>query len=100
MEVNENSITIVGCGPGSADYLMPVAHKAIAHAQVLVGAQRLAMGRGGARLSGRAIADHRPAGDQRGLVAHTSRVGERNRHRFAVMAVHSRHVPARGLEAP
>ncbi|MCK4960023.1 MAG: precorrin-6y C5,15-methyltransferase (decarboxylating) subunit CbiE [Planctomycetes bacterium] len=41
MEVNENSITIVGCGPGSADYLMPVAHKAIAHAQVLVGAQRL-----------------------------------------------------------
>lgn len=41
MEVNENSITIVGCGPGSADYLMPVAQKAVAQAQVLVGAQRL-----------------------------------------------------------
>ncbi|MCK5175301.1 MAG: precorrin-6y C5,15-methyltransferase (decarboxylating) subunit CbiE [Planctomycetes bacterium] len=41
MEVNENSITIVGCGPGSADYLMPVAQKAVAKAQVLVGAQRL-----------------------------------------------------------
>ncbi len=41
MEVNENIITIIGCGPGSADYLMPVAKKAVAKAQVVVGAQRL-----------------------------------------------------------
>ena len=41
MEINENSITVVGCGPGSADYLMPVAIKAITQAQVLVGAPRL-----------------------------------------------------------
>lgn len=41
MGVNEKSITIVGCGPGSVDYLMPVAQKAVAKAQVVVGAQRL-----------------------------------------------------------
>ena len=41
MEVNEKSITIVGCGPGSTDYLMPVAQKAVANSDVLVGAQRL-----------------------------------------------------------
>ncbi len=41
MEVNEKSITIIGCGPGSVDYLMPVAKKAVAKAQVLVGAKRL-----------------------------------------------------------
>jgi precorrin-6y C5,15-methyltransferase (decarboxylating) CbiE subunit len=41
MEVNEKSITIVGCGPGSADYLLPAAKKAVKKAQLLVGAQRL-----------------------------------------------------------
>ena len=41
MEVNENRITIVSCGPGSADYVMPIAHKAVAKAEVLVGASRL-----------------------------------------------------------
>ncbi len=35
------SITIVGCGPGSPDYLTPAAIKAIERADVLVGAQRL-----------------------------------------------------------
>ncbi len=34
-------ITIVGCGPGSPDYVTPAAIKAIAQADVLVGAQRL-----------------------------------------------------------
>jgi cobalt-precorrin-7 (C5)-methyltransferase len=34
-------ITIVGCGPGSPDYVTPAAAKAIAQADVLVGAQRL-----------------------------------------------------------
>lgn len=41
MEASENSITIVGCGPGSVDYLMPIAHEAVAKAQIVVGAQRL-----------------------------------------------------------
>lgn len=41
MEVNNNIITIIGCGPGSADYLMRVAIKAVSRAEVLVGAQRL-----------------------------------------------------------
>ena len=34
-------ITIVGCGPGALDHLPPVAHRAIAEADVLVGAGRL-----------------------------------------------------------
>ncbi len=34
-------ITLVGCGPGSAELITPEAHKAIAHAEVLVGAPRL-----------------------------------------------------------
>ncbi len=34
-------ITIVGCGPGALDHLPPVAHRAIAEADVLVGASRL-----------------------------------------------------------
>ena len=34
-------ITIVGCGPGALDHLLPVAHRAIAEADVLVGAKRL-----------------------------------------------------------
>ncbi len=41
MEVNESQIIIVSCGPGSADYLMPIAQKAVAKAQLLVGAPRL-----------------------------------------------------------
>jgi cobalt-precorrin-7 (C5)-methyltransferase len=34
-------VTIVGCGPGSSDYLTRAATQAIEHADVLVGAQRL-----------------------------------------------------------
>ncbi len=34
-------IAIVGCGPGSPDYLTPAAHKAVQGADVLVGAKRL-----------------------------------------------------------
>ncbi len=34
-------ITIVGCGPGAADYLTPAAIHAVEHARVMVGAQRL-----------------------------------------------------------
>jgi cobalt-precorrin-7 (C5)-methyltransferase len=34
-------ITIVGCGPGSPDYVTPAAAKAIDRAELLVGAQRL-----------------------------------------------------------
>lgn len=34
-------ITIVGCGPGALDHLPPVAHRAIAEADLLVGASRL-----------------------------------------------------------
>lgn len=37
----EPMITIVGCGPGSVDYVTVAAIKAVEHAQVLVGAQRL-----------------------------------------------------------
>ncbi len=40
MAVN-HSIVIVGCGPGSAEYLTPAAVKAVHAADVLVGAQRL-----------------------------------------------------------
>ncbi|MBW8016153.1 MAG: precorrin-6y C5,15-methyltransferase (decarboxylating) subunit CbiE [Planctomycetes bacterium] len=41
MEVIKNIITIVGCGPGSPDYITPAANNAVANATVLVGAQRL-----------------------------------------------------------
>ncbi len=41
MEVTEGVITIVGCGPGSLDYVTRAAEKAVARADVLVGAQRL-----------------------------------------------------------
>ncbi len=41
MEINGNYIFIVGCGPGSADFLTPAALNAINNAQVIVGAQRL-----------------------------------------------------------
>ncbi|MFH1114143.1 MAG: precorrin-6y C5,15-methyltransferase (decarboxylating) subunit CbiE [Pseudomonadota bacterium] len=41
MEVTEGLITIVGCGPGSLDYVTRAAQKAVARADVLVGAQRL-----------------------------------------------------------
>ena len=33
--------TIVGCGPGSEDYLTPAAHNAVEHASVIVGSKRL-----------------------------------------------------------
>jgi cobalt-precorrin-7 (C5)-methyltransferase len=33
--------TIVGCGPGSEDYLTPVAHNAVEQANVIVGSKRL-----------------------------------------------------------
>lgn len=35
------TITIVGCGPGSPDYVTPAARAAVAKADVLVGAERL-----------------------------------------------------------
>jgi precorrin-6y C5,15-methyltransferase (decarboxylating) CbiE subunit len=41
MEITNKKITIVGCGPGSADYLTPAAKKAVANSQVIAGAQRL-----------------------------------------------------------
>ncbi len=41
MEITNKKITIVGCGPGSPDYLTPAAQKAVANAQILAGAQRL-----------------------------------------------------------
>ena len=41
MEMTNKKINIVGCGPGSADYLTPAAQKAVTNTQVLVGAQRL-----------------------------------------------------------
>lgn len=39
--MNEHRITIVGCGPGSLEYLTPLARQAIETAEVLVGARRL-----------------------------------------------------------
>ncbi len=39
--MTEQPITIVGCGPGSPDYLTPLAHTAVEGADVLVGASRL-----------------------------------------------------------
>lgn len=41
MAVGGHTITIVGCGPGSADYLAPAARAAVETADVLVGAGRL-----------------------------------------------------------
>jgi cobalt-precorrin-7 (C5)-methyltransferase len=41
MEMTNKKITIVGCGPGSADYITPAAAKAVENAEVLVGAKRL-----------------------------------------------------------
>lgn len=41
MAIKENKIMIVGCGPGSPDYLTPAARKAIEAAEVLIGAKRL-----------------------------------------------------------
>jgi cobalt-precorrin-7 (C5)-methyltransferase len=41
MEMKNPSLIIVGCGPGSPDYLTPAARKAIDQAEVLVGAGRL-----------------------------------------------------------
>jgi cobalt-precorrin-7 (C5)-methyltransferase len=41
MAIDERSISIVGCGPGAADYLTPAAQAAIDQADILVGAQRL-----------------------------------------------------------
>ena len=41
MEVKGPAIVIVGCGPGSPDYLTPLARRAVERAEVLVGASRL-----------------------------------------------------------
>jgi cobalt-precorrin-7 (C5)-methyltransferase len=41
MGTDERPITIVGCGPGSLDFLPPVAVRAVEHANVLVGAEKL-----------------------------------------------------------
>ena len=41
MEITNKKITIVGCGPGSSDYITPAAQRAVAKAKVLAGAQRL-----------------------------------------------------------
>ncbi len=41
MEVKDIFITIVGCGPGSPDYIAPAARRAVEQANVLVGARRL-----------------------------------------------------------
>jgi cobalt-precorrin-7 (C5)-methyltransferase len=41
MDMKPPSLIIVGCGPGSPDYLTPAARKAIEQAEVLVGASRL-----------------------------------------------------------
>jgi cobalt-precorrin-7 (C5)-methyltransferase len=41
MEIETNPIVIVGCGPGSPEYLTPAAVRAVREAEVLVGARRL-----------------------------------------------------------
>ncbi len=41
MAIKQNKITIVGCGPGGADYLTAIARREIDRAEVLVGAPRL-----------------------------------------------------------
>lgn len=41
MAVNRGKILIVGCGPGSPEYLTGAARQAVARADVLVGSQRL-----------------------------------------------------------
>lgn len=41
MAIEFQSISIVGCGPGSLDYLTPASLRAIERAEVLVGAKRL-----------------------------------------------------------
>jgi cobalt-precorrin-7 (C5)-methyltransferase len=41
MAIEFQSISIVGCGPGSLDYLTPASLRAIEEAEVLVGAKRL-----------------------------------------------------------
>jgi cobalt-precorrin-7 (C5)-methyltransferase len=41
MEMKSPNITIVGCGPGSLEYITPAALKAVGVAEILVGARRL-----------------------------------------------------------
>ncbi len=41
MEMTNKKIAIVGCGPGSIDYITLAAAKAVQNAEVLVGAKRL-----------------------------------------------------------
>jgi cobalt-precorrin-7 (C5)-methyltransferase len=41
MAVNPAKIVIVGCGPGSPDYLTDAARQAVAQAEVLIGSRRL-----------------------------------------------------------
>jgi len=54
--MREEPIVIVGCGPGSPDYLTPLARRAVERAEVLVGAGRLLAlfpGHGGERIPAR-----------------------------------------------
>ena len=48
-DLNQDPIVIVGCGPGSPDYLTPAARRAAEQADVLVGSQRLLDGLPGGR---------------------------------------------------
>jgi len=41
MAVSQNRVFIVGCGPGGPEYVTPAAFKAVAEAQIVVGAKRL-----------------------------------------------------------
>ncbi len=41
MAVQDRIISIIGCGPGSPDYVAPVARDAAIAAEVLVGTERL-----------------------------------------------------------
>ncbi|MFH0786096.1 MAG: precorrin-6y C5,15-methyltransferase (decarboxylating) subunit CbiE [Pseudomonadota bacterium] len=41
MEIKKTNIIIVGCGPGSPEYITPLALKAVKETEILVGARRL-----------------------------------------------------------
>lgn len=41
MAMSDKTILIIGCGPGSPDYVTPAARQAVARTQVLVGSRRL-----------------------------------------------------------
>ena len=73
--------------------------KLLARALDLVLAERRAVGRGGALLVRRAIADDGAAGDQRRPVGRGARIRDGERDRFGLVTVDFRRVPARGAEA-